>query len=369
MGSPIGYQGDGGTKVERREDFRQYGLNGAENDARSDSGQKLFIEAEQVEEPKKALRLTCDMDDMLTYATVHNGTHIVRDICVKNISESDLDDLMLRISSGSGIIENFELGIEKIKPGEELHFKNLDVIVNAEYLASLTERILCQVTAAIYFEENQLISETMNITALAFDQWPGLQYTPELLAAFVMPNHPVVTSMIRLAAKYLEKWTEDPSLAGYQFDDPNRVKNMAAAAYAAIQQSNVTYAEPPSSFEVFGQRIRLADAVLDQHLGTCMDMTLLYAACLEAMGLNPIMVMMKGHIFAGVWLIEDSFSDMIMEDPSQMEKRMSRGIHEIVVVECTAMCAGKSRSFDEAVASCIFGQQHETRMNTGLHKI
>lgn len=93
-----------------------------------------------------------------------------------------------------------------------------------------------------------------------------------------------------------------------------------------------------------------ADAVLEQHLGTCMDMTLLYVACLEAMGLNPIMVMMRGHIFAGVWLVEESFPDMIMDDPSQLEKRMSKGIHEMVVVECTAMCAGKSRSFDDAVA-------------------
>ena len=78
-------------------------------------------------------------------------------------------------------------------------------------------------------------------------------------------------------------------------------------------------------------------------------MTLLYVACLEAMGLNPIMVMMRGHIFAGVWLVEESFSDMIMDDPSQLEKRMSKGIHEMVVVECTAMCAGKIKSFDEAV--------------------
>lgn len=164
-----------------------------------------------------------------------------------------------------------------------------------------------------------------------------------------MPNHPVVSSMIQLAAKYLEKWTDDPSLAGYQYEDPNRVKYMAAAAYAAIQQKNITYAEPPSSFEVFGQRIRLADTVLDQHMGTCIDMTLLYVACLEAMGLNPVMIMMKGHIFAGVWLAEESFSDMIMDDPSQLEKRMSKGIHELVVVECTAMCAGKNRSFDDAV--------------------
>jgi len=38
-----------------------------------------------------------------------------------------------------------------------------------------------------------------------------------------------------------------------------------------------------------------------------------------------------------------------MDDPSQLEKRMSRGIHEMVVVECTAMCAGETRSFDDAV--------------------
>lgn len=69
-----------------------------------------------------------------------------------------------------------------------------------------------------------MISETTNIAALAFDQWPGLQYTPELLAARSMPNHPVVANVLQLTAKHLEKWTGDPSLAGYQFDDPNRVK-------------------------------------------------------------------------------------------------------------------------------------------------
>ncbi len=123
---------------------------------------------------------------------------------------------------------------------------------------------------------------------------------------------------------------------------------MAAAAYAAIQQKNITYANPPSSFEEFGQRIRLADAVLEQHLGTCMDMTLLYVACIEAMGLNPIMVMMRGHIFAGVWLVDDSFSNTIMDDPTHIEKRMASGINELLVLECTAMNAGHSSDFDDA---------------------
>lgn len=297
----------------------------------------------------ESLRLTCEMDDVLTYAIVHNGGNMIRDICIKNISENDLVNLTLKIKSSNELIEDFELGIDKIKPEDEIHIKNPHILVNVGYLSSLTERSLCQLTVEVYDGEKLLVSETANITVLAFDQWPGLQYTPELLAAFVMPNHPMVTSLLQLAANYLEKWTQDPSLAGYQYLDPNRVRDMAAAAYAAVQQKNITYAEPPSSFEKFGQRIRLADAVMNQHLGTCMDMTLLYVACLEAMGLNPVMIMMKGHIFAGVWLVEESFSDMIVDDPSQMEKRMSKGIHEMIVVECTAMCAGKSRNFDQAV--------------------
>ena len=63
-----------------------------------------------------------------------------------------------------------------------------------------------------------------------------------------MPNHPVVTSLIQLAAQYLQKWTKDPSLAGYQYDDPNRVKQMAAAAYAAIQQKKYYLCESTSKF-------------------------------------------------------------------------------------------------------------------------
>jgi hypothetical protein len=304
---------------------------------------------EIIQRAKSRVELSCEIDDVLTYAIQHNGAHLVRDICVKNISENDIDNLVVRIDSNNELVELFEFGIQKIKPDEELHFKKLKIGINADYLASLTERSISKLKVKVCLEEEVLVSEIKDIAVLAFDQWPGLQYTPELLAAFAMPNHPVVISLLQLASKYLDTWTQEPSLAGYQFKDPNRVKTMAAAAYAAIQQKNITYAEPPSSFEVFGQRIRLADAVLEQHMGTCMDMSLLYVACLEAMGLNPVLIMLKGHIFAGVWLIEESFADMVMDDPSQLEKRMSKGIHELIVVECTAMCAGKTRSFDEAV--------------------
>ena len=296
------------------------------------------------------IQLTCKIDKVLNYAMIYNGFPIIHDICIKNTSDIDLQNLTLNITTDNGMIKPFIQGIELIKSEEDIHFNELEVQIDAQYLSALTEKDICQLTISVKQADETLVSDTMKLTALAFDEWPGVLVNPELLASFVMPNHPVVNSMIQLASQYLDKWTKDPSLAGYQYGDPNRVKNMAAAAYAAIQQKNITYAEPPSSFESSGQRIRLADAVLNQNLGTCMDMTLLYVACLEQMGLNPVMILMNGHIFAGVWLVDESFSDIITPDPSQIEKRMSKGIHEMTVVECTAMCAGNHSSFDEAVA-------------------
>lgn len=304
---------------------------------------------EIIKKAKRGLELSIESDEVVTYALQQQGVSIIDDVCIKNTTDQDIDDLMLIVDSDTKLIDEFKLGIQSIRAGEELHMKSLKIKINGDYLASLTERITCSLRFCVSISSEEVVSSQKEITALAYDQWPGLRYTPEILAAFSMPNHPVVTSLIQLAAKYLEKWTNDPSLAGYQYDDPNRVKQMAAAAYAAIQQKNITYANPPASFEEFGQRIRLADAILDQHLGTCMDMTLLYCACLEAMGLNPIMVLIRGHIFAGIWLVEDSFPDTIMDDPSQLQKRMSNGIHEIMVVECTAMNAGKDIDFDHAV--------------------
>lgn len=310
----------------------------------------VINENESIKEPvKDNIQISVETDDVINYAIQQNGGKIVRDICIKNLSETDIDNLIIKISSDNELINQSEMGVQKLRAEEELHLKDINININGDYLASLTERVTCSLRFVVYIEDNEAASAINEVVALAFDQWPGLKYTPEILAAFSMPNHPVIINLIKIASQYLEKWTGNPSLAGYQFGGYDRIKQMAAAAYAAIQKNNITYANPPSSFEELGQRIRLADAVLDQHLATCMDMTLVYVACLEAMGLNPIMVFVRGHIFAGVWLVEESFSDTIVDDPSQLEKRMANGINEMLVVECTTMCSSQICDFDEAV--------------------
>lgn len=295
------------------------------------------------------IELVTEVNDVITYAIHQNGLRIVRVISLKNNTEQDIENLLLKISSDSELIIPFEQGIHILRAYEEMQLSDLKVLVKGDYLASLTERVTCTLKIELLDSESVIVTGHKDITALAYDEWPGLRYFPDLMAAFVTPNHPVIANLLLSTSKWLQKWTGQPSLEGYQCKDPNRIKNMAAAAYAAIQERNITYSNPPSSFEELGQRVRLCDTVMEQHLGTCMDMTLLYASVLEAIGLNPVLVLMKGHIFAGVWLVEQSFTDPLVEDPSQLEKRMANGIHELIVVECTAMCSGKTHNFETAM--------------------
>jgi hypothetical protein len=181
---------------------------------------------------------------------------------------------------------------------------------SALYLADTTEKVSGKLSLKVYIKDSILYEETNTIDVLAFDEWSGNATIPEMIAAFVTPNHPEITKVVKKAAAILGDWTGDPSLNAYQTNDPNRVRQQVAAVYAALQAENITYCVPPASFETSGQRIRLCDAVLNQKLGTCLDLTLLYLLCLEAIGIHPIVVIWQDHAFLGTWLVDESFDGL-----------------------------------------------------------
>src|SRR5690606_6072059 len=140
-------------------------------------------------------------------------------------------------------------------------------------------------------------------------------------------------TILASAASLLQQWTGDPSLSGYQSKDRNRVAITTAAIYTALQRSGIRYINPPASFEESGQKIRTPDRVLENKLGTCLDLVVLAAACLEQAGLHPLLPILAGHAFAGVWLEDECFSDCSTDDALRLRKRVELG--EICVFETT----------------------------------
>jgi len=285
---------------------------------------------------------------VVNFALQQNRIPVVESITINNPSDRDLNDIELHITSNLAVFLPYSKHLEVIPAHTECAVKDIKLLLDTQLLAGLTEKVSGLLEISLSSEGVLLCEEKTELTVLAFDEWHGYVLYPELLTAFVMPNHPEIVKINARAAQFLEEWTKDPSFDAYQSRDPNRVLAQAAAVYGALQEQNIVYSVPPASFERFGQRVRLCDTVLQQKMGTCLDLTLFYAACLEAIGLHPLLILQQGHIFAGVWLEEMTFPEAIQDDVSLLTKRLADGINELAVVECTAFVSGKNMSFDRA---------------------
>lgn len=287
---------------------------------------------------------------VVNFAMQQNHVPVIREIVLKNTGEEDIMGLHVQISFKPDFAESCQLHIESIAPGSEERITAIPIQLSTSFLSQLTERLLGHIHVEITADGQSLFSKSYEMSLLAFDQWGGIAVLPEMLAAFVTPNHPAIAPIIKRTSEILGTWTESSALDEYQTRDPNRVKKQMAAIYEAIAEQQIAYCSVPASFEESGQRVRLYDDILSHKLANCLDMSLLYAGCLEAVGIHPLVVVIKGHAFAGGWLIPDSFPDSVNDDVSLLTKRAAEGINEVLLVEATCMNAGTPQPFDAAVA-------------------
>ena len=294
--------------------------------------------------------VTFDLPKSINYAMQQNYIPVIRSLVVTNTGEEELCDLELTVSFTPSFAQDFTVRLDKLLPGVPTEISPVKIILSPELLFSLTEAMTGYVSVTLTACGRQVFFEAREIELLTYDQSVGLLSFPELISAFVTPNHPAVSGVLRNAAEYLAKWDGDPSFTAYQRQNPNAVKTQLAAIYAALQTENIAYTMPPAGYEASGQRVRLADRVLSEKMGTCLDLSVLYASCLEAVGLNPLLIFTNGHSFCGCWLEELTFPECVTEDISSLTKRIADGIDELCLIECTAFAAGKSTGFDEAMS-------------------
>lgn len=292
--------------------------------------------------------ITGSYSHSVSFAMQQNYVPVIRSLILENTGEQDLEEVVLSIRVEPAFAHDFTRRIDRIPAGEKLELDDLALNISPAFLYELTEKMVGSLFITLSHGDSVLESITQTIELLAYDQWTGTQVMPELLSAFVTPNHPRIAQILAKAGQQLETWSGAPSFTAYQTRNPNAVRLQMAAIYSALQSENIAYCVPPASYGQSGQRIRLCDTLLQQKLGTCLDLTLLYAGCLEQAGLHPLLILLRQHAFAGCWQEESCFPECVQDDPSLLTKRIAEGINEIAVVECTAFVAGKSIAFDEA---------------------
>ncbi len=289
---------------------------------------------------------------IINYARFQNGMKIVNRVVVKNTSGKLLNGVEMSIESNPGVIHRYNQYVGEICPGKSVVIDDIRVDIDTEYLANLTELQfgVLRITITARDEDFTPVTSSCDMTILPYDQWEGVKKTDELLASFCVPNHPDVKLIVQAASDKMHDWTGDSSMDGYDSEDISRVKMQAAAIFEAIKEKCVSYALPMATFYESGQRIRMPEEILSTGLATCIDSALLYASCLESIGLRPLIILNSTHAYVGLWLDGEVTSPCVInDDPALLRKRNAEGINQMLPVETTCMDRDLSCSFDDAV--------------------
>jgi hypothetical protein len=157
---------------------------------------------------------------------------------------------------------------------------------------------------------------TKRVTLIPVDEWVDDTDNNPWLPSFVLPRDPAILKIITSSRRYLVGIRDDPAAGfdGYQSIDPDAedpsdgVDAQVRAIWTAlVNEFRIQYINPPPSYSDQSQRLRTPTDILSSGTGTCIDLTLLLASCLEYIDIYPVVVLLTGHAFVGYWRSEEQY--------------------------------------------------------------
>jgi very-short-patch-repair endonuclease len=281
-----------------------------------------------------SLSLAIGFDPAINYAFQQNAIPVVKELRFQN-DDVARKDLIIRVTTEPAFAAPVEIRLQGIAANGEYRVAPLDLKLSHEFLAGLNEKVSGWLKTEVVDGETVLCSRTDPISLLARNEWCGLVSLPEILAAFVLPNDVGVMTILDRASELLREHTGRGAFNAYQDKSRKRAWEQIAAIYKAVGELGVRYMVAPASFETTGQKLRSPSDILAQRFGNCLDLSLLFTACCEQVGLHPLVLIHDGHAYAGCWLDERTLPESAGDDLQHIRKLVEKS--ELTVFECTAV--------------------------------
>ena len=243
--------------------------------------------AQKTKKTEEFISLSAEALGVVSYADYFTQTPLFTSLQIKNAGADAATDLTLTVSNENGLV------VSCIKPIAEVPFESsvevdLGNVLSPHYFVGLESVREERVCIELKRDKQTIAAETVTVTALPFDYWQGTSGNAELLASFVRPK---LADCARLQAEIgvqLKKWGVPGEINGYEGCDKNVIRQTAAALYACIRRYAFEREECDISAPVeAGSGVKL----LNERRATPLEMALLVSACLESLGLHPVLIL------------------------------------------------------------------------------
>jgi hypothetical protein len=188
--------------------------------------------------------------------------------------------------------------------------KKADLKVSVSLINDNQEELLLDDKKEIFlYSRNDIIWEN--------EDGPNFNY----IARWVNKDREEVKDLVRTAADHMKELGAESNAMEGVFGDRENIKRQLEAIFLAISQDlKIRYVASPFSYDdSSAQRIKPPEEVIKTRSGLCIELSLLVAAALENVGLNPVIILVPGHAWAGVQISPVS-NDYIFIETTALDK-------------------------------------------------
>ena len=310
--------------------------------------------------------INIDIEKNFSYASYHTDARLkietytkntsysfIHSINIKNNTEEEYNNVTLELSFSNNAFHTYDMHINKLYKFEDKDITPPFIVVDNTMLENIIEPIPAFLKIIIkdnetIIGEKEIPFNILPISQLGYNENEG--FDNRLFAKFVTPLSSKIKQITIDAEAILER-----SIIGYQNVDKNKRLEEIEAIYKAIHNYGIIYQNYPAMrLEV--QRVRMPDEVLNDKKGTCLDLAILFASCLEEIGYHPILQFGEGHALAGLFIndIEDEnneISSISFENGVEKREEVLRNLvgNKIIIIDTVSITANNNTSFQQAI--------------------
>jgi len=264
----------------------------------------------------------------INYSVLHNRRRLFEVFSIK--CERPMRNVGIRVSLNVGTEAAAYERMMELKPPLEDLKTFIHLPLTSALARTIQESILSSIFVDVTWGDHVLFRNTLPVRLVPVDQWRDNDTDGRWLPSFVFPRDPTVGRTVETAQRYVQVLRDDPTAGfdGYQSFDPKssdpteEIDLQVQAIWSAIvheQRLGYINAPPAYSNELDSQRLRTPSTVARFRSGTCIDLALFFAACLELIDIYPVIFLLDGHAFPGYWRSETYFDEFRQARPELVE--------------------------------------------------
>lgn len=259
---------------------------------------------------RELLPVDCQPEVQISYGLLHNDRDLFKKFVVRNLSDQRIMGLEVHVELHSNegtypyrqsfTIDQTGLDLQRI----------VRVALTSNFARTVNEIVRTSLYVQIKWGPHDIFRETYAVTMAPVDQWTDTDADRIFLPSYMFPRDAAVNQIIRNAEQFMTALRDDPT-AGFDGYQQVTRKDMAAVDaqvqalwYSIVYRVPASYINPPPTYAVASQRLRTPSEIVGGGFGTCIDLALMLASCLEAIEIHPVIFVLTDHAFPGFWRSE-----------------------------------------------------------------